>query len=543
MEGAATTVYATGGKGNTRLIAWEGEKTLTFTVEDALLSPLGFAILSGAGLLTGEYGPEATHKIHVHRTTNALVDADGSIDLSDALGQKEELCDEAPIFAMVMQDGDFTGVMIDDLTADTAQKKITGATEYAGSSVFVDYYVIKDSKTVDELQIDAANFGGYYYVEASTLFRRQSDGIDMPAELTFPNVKIQSNFTFTMASTGDPSTFTFTMDAFPGYTYFNPTRKVLCAMQIVSDVESVETTAFDTVFPHETGEKGESEEKSHMPETWGDSVPKMVGPSSVAVPSQEASLGSSNANKKVADMIDDDVVTNWKGTTGEVVGTIKYNDDFKDLYGAEEAAGHFYPAQIKSEYYGTPLVAVGATKGDKEFTPSAEDPYLIVRLENLEDNNLTVKLKSPTRAIAAQGEDDTIFKLDFDKATLPSVKLVGQEEDTAYSKKGKDLMESDVHIEWDGTTGNVLGTFKEVSNWTELPGKVKTGHYAAFKFDNQWKNKPFSWTQDGQPGNSTSSAGDDEMSWVVLLDNHKVYEFKSGDTVIATLDFSKATLA
>ncbi len=25
MEGAATTVYATGGKGNTRLVAWEGE--------------------------------------------------------------------------------------------------------------------------------------------------------------------------------------------------------------------------------------------------------------------------------------------------------------------------------------------------------------------------------------------------------------------------------------------------------------------------------------------------------------------------------------
>ena len=50
IEGAATTVYAQGGKGNTRLIAWEGEKTLTFTVEDALLSPIGFSILSGAGL-------------------------------------------------------------------------------------------------------------------------------------------------------------------------------------------------------------------------------------------------------------------------------------------------------------------------------------------------------------------------------------------------------------------------------------------------------------------------------------------------------------
>lgn len=26
LEGAATTVYATGGKGNNRLIAWEGEE-------------------------------------------------------------------------------------------------------------------------------------------------------------------------------------------------------------------------------------------------------------------------------------------------------------------------------------------------------------------------------------------------------------------------------------------------------------------------------------------------------------------------------------
>ena len=27
---------------------------------------------------------------------------------------------------------------------------------------------------------------------------------------------------------GDPSTFTFTMDAFPGYTAFDKTKKVLC---------------------------------------------------------------------------------------------------------------------------------------------------------------------------------------------------------------------------------------------------------------------------------------------------------------------------
>ena len=53
MEGAATTVYAQGGRGNSRLVAWEGERTITFTMEDALISPEGFMILSGAGLIDG----------------------------------------------------------------------------------------------------------------------------------------------------------------------------------------------------------------------------------------------------------------------------------------------------------------------------------------------------------------------------------------------------------------------------------------------------------------------------------------------------------
>lgn len=64
LEGATTTVYAQGGRGNTRLIAWEGERTLTFTFEDALLSPESFAILSGANLIAAE----TTKPIYVHTT-------------------------------------------------------------------------------------------------------------------------------------------------------------------------------------------------------------------------------------------------------------------------------------------------------------------------------------------------------------------------------------------------------------------------------------------------------------------------------------------
>lgn len=246
IEGAATTVYAQGGKGNTRLIAWEGEKTLTFTVEDALLSPIGFSVLSGAGLFKDQ-----TKQVHVHTTANAYVSATGEIDLTDSLAEAEEIDATAPVFVMVAEDdGSITGELIEGLTV--AEKKITGATTAAGKSVFVDFYVVKESANVSELQIDAGNFAGYYYVEASTLFRRESDGVDMPAEITLPNVKIQSNFTFSMASTGDPSTFTFTMDAFPGYTMFDRTKQVLCVIQIVEDAVAGSETS-NTVMGHPTG--------------------------------------------------------------------------------------------------------------------------------------------------------------------------------------------------------------------------------------------------------------------------------------------------
>lgn len=278
VEGAATTVYAQGGRGNARLIAWEGEKTLTFTVEDALLSPISFAMLSGAGLLKAK-ATDNSKKVHFHQTSMAAVGNDGVIDLRDALNPGDTICPTAPIYVMIIDEtGDLTGETLKEVqvgafnatthafeagtencvalktkspTPGEGQEQTTKA-EGAGSTVMVDYYVIKNAAKVSELQIDAENFAGYYYVEADTLFRVKEKGYDLPANLTFPIVKIQSNFTFSMASSGDPSTFTFTMDAMPGYTYFDRTRKVLCAIQIVDDPVNG-AGEIKSIFPHKAG--------------------------------------------------------------------------------------------------------------------------------------------------------------------------------------------------------------------------------------------------------------------------------------------------
>ena len=118
-------------------------------------------------------------------------------------------------------------------------KSTDDISEFANNSVvLVDYYVERKSGA-QQIDITPDKFGGNYYLEASTLFR-DTNGVDMPAEFIIPNCKIQSNFTFTMASSGDPSTFTFTMDAFPDYTRFDSTKKVLAAIQIISATSTEE---------------------------------------------------------------------------------------------------------------------------------------------------------------------------------------------------------------------------------------------------------------------------------------------------------------
>ena len=240
LESAATSVYAQGGRGNTRLVTWEGEKTLTFTVEDALLSPISFAMLSGAGVVKGD--PKKNDEVHVHMTTTTTVGDSGKVDLTNALGAEDKICKTAPIFVMGVEkdDGSLTGKIYPSTIDETAKTlTITGEDiPTAATPIMVDYYVLKKAANVTELQIDAEKFAGYFYVEADTLFRAQKDGKDYPANITLPNVKIQSNWTFSMASTGDPSTFTFTMDAMPGYTYFDQTKKVLCVIQVVEDSNS-----------------------------------------------------------------------------------------------------------------------------------------------------------------------------------------------------------------------------------------------------------------------------------------------------------------
>ena len=240
MEGAATTVYAQGGRGNARLIAWEGERTVTFTMEDALISSLGLAILTGADVIDAKEKPVIQHVIEqlevglngieLKNVPYQPVPDDGQnyiyVMKLDASGNVES---EPYLY---IRDG---GEESKKIKVKETDYKADANAPKSGDVVLVDYYTARTAGA-HQIEITPDKFGGNFYLEASTLFR-DTNGVDMPAEFIIPNCKVQSNFTFTMASSGDPSTFTFTMDAFPDYTRFDRTKKVLSVIQVIEDAE------------------------------------------------------------------------------------------------------------------------------------------------------------------------------------------------------------------------------------------------------------------------------------------------------------------
>ena len=210
-------------------------------MEDALISPEGFMILSGAGLIESSTSKPIYQ--HVTETVDGskISKSQGAITIRLSKKPYLPVASEETIgiegnyaYVMLVKDGEIVSEPYIPTHEDLEEQKdeVTGEVYYllnvaahenydtlesdqyevdevlesigAFDSAIVDYYVEHTDGNSMQIEITADKFGGNYYLEASTLFRDQR-GVDMPAEFIIPNCKIQSNFTFTMASSGDPS--------------------------------------------------------------------------------------------------------------------------------------------------------------------------------------------------------------------------------------------------------------------------------------------------------------------------------------------------
>ena len=404
VEGAATQVYATGGHGNPRLVAWEGERTVTLTVEDALLSPESFSLLSGA--LVSKAASDNKVKIGTWFELPILQGGVVELDL-DTCGDDHDIfvSNEFPMFGVILDDagapaihcGEQVGLAgvepncnVYTVTRDNKLKiTFAGADKYVGRVMRVDCYVEKTAG-VTQLDVTAEDFSGNFYVEALTFFREQASGVDMPVFMVFPNVKIQSNFTLTMASSGDPSTFTFTMDCFPGYVKGDYTKKVFFTTRM-TDYDSFSVT---------------DEEDIACPElelAFEGVVAGADGWGTTSFPEDPKAIEFSELGSNLTATVDR---ANVKFT-----GTLNFVPDWTAFSSIPtDLTGYYFPFQMKAEN-GSKFIMDNTGVGTKTLTfgqtGDGEGTINMIMAVNPDAPVMSAKLQN------ADGDTTTVYALDF----------------------------------------------------------------------------------------------------------------------------------
>lgn len=404
VEGAATQVYATGGHGNPRLVAWEGERTVTLTVEDALLSPESFSLLSGA--LVSKAASDNKVKIGTWFELPILQGGVVELDL-DTCGDDHDIfvSNEFPMFGVILDDagapaihcGEQVGLAgvepncnVYTVTRDNKlQITFAGADKYVGRVMRVDCYVEKTAG-VTQLDVTAEDFSGNFYVEALTFFREQASGVDMPVFMIFPNVKIQSNFTLTMANSGDPSTFTFTMDCFPGYVKGDYTKKIFFSTRM-TDYDSFSVTDEEDIACPELELAFES--VAAGADGWG----------TTSFPEDPKAIEFSELGSNLTATVDR---ANVKFT-----GTLNFVPDWTAFSSIPtDLTGYYFPFQMKAED-GSKFIMDNTGVGTKTLTfgqtGDGEGTINMIMAVNPDAPVMSAKLQN------ANGDTTTVYALDF----------------------------------------------------------------------------------------------------------------------------------
>ena len=179
IEQTAETTYATGGKGNANLIAWDYGKDITVALEDALFSPKSMSMMFSDGSVRAEGSSVITKTIQF---------------TGDESGTQPTTWIDA------------TGV----------ERKITDATLYDEFGVEAEAvepgkkYLLTFEQQIanpQEIAVNANTFPGTYYVTGDTFARSETTGKDEYFQFIIPKAKMTAETSITMEAEGDPSVF------------------------------------------------------------------------------------------------------------------------------------------------------------------------------------------------------------------------------------------------------------------------------------------------------------------------------------------------
>ena len=185
------SVFAYGGKGHPKRVAFSGERGGTITIETQIQTVKLWQLITG-----GEVTNSAKFVTRVETTV-------------DDVGTVITLTDTPVVGSVVVYKADDDcGTELACTVADTA---ITLTTAITGGDKVIVYYMKEITNGVQRINIKSTSFPKNFIVYGDTIMKTEDDEV-LPYKLTAYKVAPQSNMSLSFSNTGDPGSITITCD-------------------------------------------------------------------------------------------------------------------------------------------------------------------------------------------------------------------------------------------------------------------------------------------------------------------------------------------
>lgn len=206
IENAAEESSATGGKGNSKLLSWDFNRTATMAIQDALLSPRSFELLSGNAVTTG------VTTIHMRQST-VWESVDGKMTNKGALYPLTATSGGAITLAFTPKEA-AADILVYEADKDgftpLAAGTLSGTTltnvAWANKKVVV-YYTYDSTSSAETYVITADKFPSTYKIVGDTVVRNAETGKDELFQVVIEKAKIKPGFNLEFSADGEPSVF------------------------------------------------------------------------------------------------------------------------------------------------------------------------------------------------------------------------------------------------------------------------------------------------------------------------------------------------
>lgn len=206
LENKGALVYARGGRGNPKIMGFNSDREGTVKLQDALFTTQVLAMMVGNGLAT------ASQNIY---TRDALTVATNAASLNYTPVVTGALISVYKLNADNTHGAELTYT---SSAVSAGKYTITGkllgffAGDLANGSKVVAYYQNATDVTASKISVTSDKFSGTYKVVLDCLVRDAVTQADYAAQVIIYNAKMDNNWNFSMASTGDPSAFDINLE-------------------------------------------------------------------------------------------------------------------------------------------------------------------------------------------------------------------------------------------------------------------------------------------------------------------------------------------